>query len=194
VRTVHRRVRGTDPVTGLHYSAEDPETQVWVHTVEVHSFLAAHRAFGGGDPLTRDEEDRYFAENVPVAALLGCPPERVPASVAEVRAYFASVRPFLRMSDAARDAITFVTSPPLTAELAPYWVALRVLSRAAVGLVPADLRELAGLGAHPVATAVNRVQVQAIARVLGLPGGREVLRHALGERVTTVAAQARAAA
>jgi uncharacterized protein (DUF2236 family) len=111
VRRVHRRVRGTDPVTGRPYSAEDPGTQVWVHTVEVHSFLTAYRAYGGA--VSEEEADRFFAENVRVAALLGTPPELVPASAAEVRAYFARVRPQLCVSDAARDAIDFILHPPL---------------------------------------------------------------------------------
>src|SRR4051794_25927471 len=126
VRAVHRRVRGIDPVTGQAYSADDPETQAWIHTVEVHSFLAAHRVYGG-DPLTPAEEDRYFAENVVVAQLLGTPADQVPSSVEQVRGFFAAARPQLCVSEAARTAISFVHSPPLTAELAPYWVPFRVL-------------------------------------------------------------------
>src|SRR3954463_1721241 len=34
VRRLHARVRGIDPVTGCPYSADDPETQVWVHSVD----------------------------------------------------------------------------------------------------------------------------------------------------------------
>src|SRR5947209_16590540 len=35
VQAIHKRVRGTDPVTGKTYSAEDPDLLVWVHAVEV---------------------------------------------------------------------------------------------------------------------------------------------------------------
>src|SRR5215469_14438910 len=45
VQAVHKRVRGTDPVTGKTYSAEDPDLLVWVHAVEVHSFLMAYRRY-----------------------------------------------------------------------------------------------------------------------------------------------------
>ena len=190
VRAVHRRVTGIDPVTGAPYSADDPDTQVWIHTVEVHSFLAAHRAYGG-DRLTRAEEDRYFAENVAVAELLGTPRERVPASVAEVRDYSASVRPRLCVSDAARDAITFVAAPMPTRELAPYWPALRILGRAAVALVPGDLRRLAGIEGHATVDLAAHAQVQVLARVLALPGARELLGRALGERTRQVALAAR---
>src|SRR4051812_17430277 len=67
VRHMHSRVRGIDRVTGRPYSADDPETQVWVPSVEWHSFLAAHRAFGRA--LRPEEEGRYFAEGVRIAAL-----------------------------------------------------------------------------------------------------------------------------
>ncbi|MEA2295763.1 MAG: hypothetical protein QOE86_3402 [Solirubrobacteraceae bacterium] len=190
VRAVHRRVRGVDPVTGAAYSADDPETQVWIHTVEIHSFLAAHRVYGG-DRLTAAEEDRYFAENVAVAELLGTPGDRVPATVEEVRAYFAAVRPRLCVSDAARDAISFVVAPPLNAQLAPYWPALRVLGRAAVALVPSDLRRLAGIDGSAAVDTIAYLQVHAMARLLTLPGARDLLGHALGARTREVALAAR---
>jgi uncharacterized protein (DUF2236 family) len=194
VRRVHRRVQGVDPVTGRPYSAEDPETQAWIHTVEVHSFLAAHRVYGHGPRLTRAEQDRYFAENVRVATLLGTPEAAVPASVDEVRAFFARMRPGLCVSDAARDAITFVAEPPLTPDLAPYWVPLRILGRAAVALVPRDLRRLAGLDAGLPGNAAAYAQVQAISRVLTLPVARDLLTLVLGERTREVAVAGRAAA
>src|SRR5436305_4440604 len=43
VQAVHKRVNGTDPVTGKTYSAEDPDLMVCVHAAEVHSFLSAYR-------------------------------------------------------------------------------------------------------------------------------------------------------
>ena len=53
VRGVHKHVHGTDPVTGRRYSASDPATMVWVHCVEVHSFLAAYRAYALPDQPCR---------------------------------------------------------------------------------------------------------------------------------------------
>src|SRR5947209_1415005 len=143
VQRRHATVHGTDPVTRRPYSAGDPDTQVWVHTTEWHSFLAAYRVFGGG--LTRADEDRYIAEGTIIGSLLGTPPDRIPASVDDARAYFASVRPELRMSDWAHDAIRFVIEPPITRELLPFQVPLRLMANAAVALVPGDLRRLAGI-------------------------------------------------
>ena len=148
MRKVHSKVRGTDPVTGLPYSADDPETQVWVHAVEWHSFLAAYRTYAGG--LSDEDQDRYLSEGVRIAALLGTPEEMVPASRAEYREYFESVRPRLCMSESARDAIDFVLHPPLTPRPAGAAGAAADHSAAALATVPRHLRQLAGID-RPVA-------------------------------------------
>ena len=111
VRGVHRHVHGTDPVTGRRYSASDPATMVWVHCVEVHSFLAAYRAYAR--PISRADQDRYLAEQVEAAVLLGTPRHRVPDSVRAYRDYFASVRGELCTSPEAEAAIGFVRRPSL---------------------------------------------------------------------------------
>jgi uncharacterized protein (DUF2236 family) len=189
VKRVHRRVHGTDPVTGRPYSAEDPDTQLWVHCVEWHSFLAAYRAYAGR--LTLAEQDRYLAEGARIAALLGVPEDSVPASVAQQRAYFAAVRPELRMSEYARDAIRFVLEPPLTRELLPYQVPLRVASSAALALVPRDLRELAGIDRHPVRDALALAAVRPAAAVLAAPILRDALAPIVGRDAHEVGRAAR---
>lgn len=181
VKRMHRKVRGTDPVTGRPYSADDPETQVWVHSVEWHSFLAAHRVFG--PPLRPDEEDRYIAEGVPIAALVGTPPELVPASVAEMREYFASVRPELRMSPSAKQAIDFVVRPPLTRELLPYQAPLRVYSNAALALVPHDLRRLAGIDRPRALDAAAIAAARPWLAALRVPALRDVGSRVVGSEV-----------
>jgi uncharacterized protein (DUF2236 family) len=185
VRRMHRRVRGVDPVTGREYSADDPDTQVWVHSVEMHSFLAAYRVYGGS--LTDEEVDRFFAENVCVAELVGTPAEMVPASLAEMREYFASVRPELHMSDPARDAIHFVLHPPLgTRELLPYQLPLRALASGALALVPRDLRQLAGIDRSPALDAAAVATTRPLITALGLPGLREVYATVVGRETTEI--------
>jgi uncharacterized protein (DUF2236 family) len=144
VRKVHERVRGIDTVTGKPYSADDPDTQLWVHCVEWHSFLAAHRALSR-EPLSDAEQDQYIGEGARVAALLGVPPAIVPTNRAEMRAYFARVRPTLCLTEAAREAIEFVLSPPLRLRTLAYQAPMRLNARAAAALMPAYLRRLAGI-------------------------------------------------
>jgi uncharacterized protein (DUF2236 family) len=79
VRRVHGHIHGTDPVTGARYSAEDVDTLLWVHCVEVHSFLVAVRAYGGMR-LDEDEQDRYLAESARAAELVGIPADRALAA------------------------------------------------------------------------------------------------------------------
>jgi uncharacterized protein (DUF2236 family) len=179
VRRIHEHVRGTDPVTGLPYSAGDADLQVWVHTVEMHSFLAAYRAYAG--PLTPEEADTYFAESLRVASLLGTPAERFPGSVEEVREYFAAVRPQLRVSDAAREAISFVLNPPLlNRELLHVQLPLRAVSSAALALVPRDLRRLAGIDRSPAIDAAAIAATRPLVAALRLPLGRDAYIAVIG--------------
>ena len=47
VKRLHQRVEGVDPVTRRPVLGPRPDTLLWVHCVEVHSFLAGYRAYGG---------------------------------------------------------------------------------------------------------------------------------------------------
>lgn len=192
VRRVHRYVHGTDPVTGQRYSAFDPDTMVWVHCVEVHSFLAAYRAYGR--PLSRADRDSYLAEQVDAAELLGVPRARVPASVDAYRDYFAEVRPQLCTSPDAAAAIAFVRRPSLP-DLAPaqrivLQPAFRSMGDAAAALVPTSLRPLAGLPARgprdlPSAVAVTAASnAVAVASQIPLLGRvvQEPIARTLGTR------------
>jgi uncharacterized protein (DUF2236 family) len=189
VRRVHRKIRGIDPVTGRAYSADDPETQLWVHCVEWHSFLAAYRAYGGR--LTAEEQDRYHAEGARVAPLVGLPEAMVPRTVAEQRDYFASVRPQLVASVEARQAIDFVLRPPLTRDLLPLQIPIRLVARAALAIVPRDLRRLARVDQPRALDAVTVAAVRPAAALLTLPLLREAPSLVLGRKTRAVALAAR---
>ena len=64
VRSVHRRVRGTDEL-GRPYAADDPHLLRWVHVAEIWSFLNAFQAYAsdtlsavGGRPVRRADQPR----------------------------------------------------------------------------------------------------------------------------------------
>lgn len=143
VERLHSRVKGVDPITGSHYSAADVETKLWVHCVEVHSFLAAYRAYGGR--LSETEQDAYLSEQVRAAELMGLPRELVPASRAGFRDFFEHMRTGLCVSRASRDAIELVVDPPRTRELLPHQVSLRMMACAAVAITPRYMRRMAGI-------------------------------------------------
>jgi uncharacterized protein (DUF2236 family) len=137
VRKIHERVRGTDPVTGLPYQASDPALLIWVHAALVDSGLAAADRYGS--PLSDADKDRYVAEMTAVAEIIGVPPASfadggAPASVAELDAYFAAVRPALATSKSTADTATYLLGmADVEPDLADVWT---VLSAAAVATLP----------------------------------------------------------
>jgi uncharacterized protein (DUF2236 family) len=84
-----------------------------VHCGEIDSFLTIGRR--AGVPVSAADADRYVAEQVTAAELIGIPRELVPASVAELAGYFERMRPALRVTTAAREAARFLFLPPMPA-------------------------------------------------------------------------------
>jgi uncharacterized protein (DUF2236 family) len=169
VRAVHEHVRGTDPVTGLAYRASDPDLLRWVHVTEVWGFLDAVRRAGAG--LSDDEADRFLAEQVRAAELLGA--TDVPASRAEVADYFSAVRPELRASTTSRRAALRLLAPPiptrveLTTPARPAWTAIATLGFA---LQPRWARRMHGLPGLPTTDLAAGLVVRGLrAGVLALP-------------------------
>ena len=150
VREVHARLGGLDPRSGRVFRVDDPDLLTWVHVAEVESFATTVQRCGGG--LSDDDVDRYYAEQTRAAALLGLDPADVPASRADVAAYYADVRPELHPTPFAREVLRFVLAPPMPAlaqaatPARPAWLGLAAL---AVGLLPAWARRLYGLPGLP---------------------------------------------
>jgi uncharacterized protein (DUF2236 family) len=143
VRGVHDHVRGVDAVTGRPYAAGDPALLLWVHAALVQSSLAAGQAFG--TPLSADDSDRHVAEMMVAAELVGVPRPLIPASIAELDRYVASVQPELRCTPAARESMAYLLDPPgLDQELAGFWQDVR---DGAIAVLPEWAREMYGYGA-----------------------------------------------
>jgi uncharacterized protein (DUF2236 family) len=132
VRAVHR-----------HLGITDVEQLAWVHACEVDSFLVAARY--AGVRLSADDADRYLDEQVQAAVLVGVPDELAPRSTAKLDAYFAAMRPRLRLTAEARAAARVVIAPPLPVPrrwALPARAGWTTLSSLAVGLLPAWARRL----------------------------------------------------
>jgi uncharacterized protein (DUF2236 family) len=106
---------------------------------------------------------------VPIAELIGLPGEMVPASIAQMREYFASMDSRLRVSPDSRAAIDFVLNPPLTRELLLHQVPIRMFSRAAVALMPGHIRTLAGLEGSRVMDAASIAALRPIMAAIAIP-------------------------
>ncbi|WP_369139944.1 oxygenase MpaB family protein [Modestobacter versicolor] len=124
VRGLHRDKSAVEETTGRRYNVDDADLLLWVHNCEVDSLLSTARR--AGVPLTDAEADRYVAEQVTAAVLIGAEESEVPRSVAELAAYFDGVRSRLAVTPAARAASRFVLLPPM-----PGWVQLLTPARPA---------------------------------------------------------------
>jgi uncharacterized protein (DUF2236 family) len=169
VRKVHTRVRGTDPETGLPYSAEDPDLLLWVHAGLVDSIVTAVQRYGR--PLGDTDADAYVKQMVRFAEIVGVPAGSVPATVAALREYIESVE-LRRATAAAKEAIGIVLDPPgLEPDMRDLW---HDLGQVAIGTLPAWAREMYGFAA-PQAERLEREPVRQLLGALdlafeGLPG------------------------
>jgi len=145
VRRVHRRLTAVDPDSGEVYPVDDPGLLLWVHCCEVDSFLYAARR--GGLRLSDADADRYVAEQVRQARLIGLTPESVavPRTTAELAAYFTDIRPRLRATKPAYEGLRLVSVPPMrwwvrwATPAAPSWGALVAMG---FGLLPGWAKQL----------------------------------------------------
>ena len=120
---IHSKAVGTDPVTGIRYDANDPESQLWIHLTAWHSILDAYEKYGPGK-LSPDEENRYWAECALAAELQTCDPAAVPRTREGIRQYFDEMRPQLLGSDIAKKAMNHllraeVMLPPMPPPMRP---------------------------------------------------------------------------
>ena len=162
VRGIHRPLHGVEPESGTAYRVDDPELLRWVHCCLVDSFLTTYRRAGG--PLTDAEADRYVAEQVRAAELVGIDADSVPSSVRELASYFALMRPELRATKEARRAAAFVLMPPMPsrslAVAKPAWAGV---AGTAFALMPRWARRMYGLPlAAPTADLGATLAVRAI--------------------------------
>ncbi|MGY1641303.1 oxygenase MpaB family protein [Geodermatophilus sp. SYSU D00703] len=159
VRGIHRRLGGD--VDGRAYRVDDPDLLLWVHCCEVDSLLDVARRAG---VVTGDvDADRYVAEQVTAAVLVGCTEDDVPRTAAGLAGYFADVRPVLALTPAARDAMRLVLAPPMPpwvrflTPARPAWGSLASLAVATLPQWARRMYSLPGLGVtDPAATAALR--------------------------------------
>lgn len=163
LRAIHRRIRGVDPLTGVEHRADEPELLAWVHATAIHSFLTAYRRYGGR--LSDIDADRYIAECVRIAELVGLEASSVPASLGDLRDYLHTMQPRLAVTSAARKGMeTMLFFPPVPYALRPVWP---TVSAAIIALLPRHVRALYGLPWHPFADPPTRLVGYGLSRIIG---------------------------
>lgn len=148
VRDVHERVGGTLP-DGMPYRADDPQLLAWVHVTEMWSFLAAWQRYG--KPLSRPDQDAYFAQTARIAEALGAEP--IPRSRDDAEELITALRPQLFADARTREVAQFVLdqrAPNLA--VAP---AQAAIFAAAIDLLPDWARAMHGFKRPPAAPLVR---------------------------------------
>ncbi len=138
VNRMHQRVEGVTP-HGEAFSASDPELLTWVQATAAFGFLEAYAAYVS--PLSNDEKNCYYAESQTAAELYGCIDP--PSSLAEQQQLFADMTPRLEASDIIVEFQTMMKKA--AAFPGPAQLAQHSLVRAAVDLVPDEIRAAIGL-------------------------------------------------
>jgi uncharacterized protein (DUF2236 family) len=178
VRRVHSRIHGVDPVTGRTYAANDPDLLLWIHAVELESFILVYRTFAGR--LSDEDADRYVVEMARVAELVELPADLAPRSYGEVREYLRSVRPTLQATPAAFDGLRVVLFPPMPPQYRPLWV---VPTTAAISILPGYARRMYRLPWVPGAGLPVRAALYPLSRALNLMTRTPPIVRAAHERV-----------
>ncbi|HEY7005396.1 MAG TPA: oxygenase MpaB family protein [Sphingomicrobium sp.] len=139
VRSIHEQVSGRLP-DGSEYRATDPWLLAWVHIAGAVNFLDGWRRYA--EPaMSRDDQDRYFAESGEVARLLDADP--VPQTRAAAERLIREFRPELQADGRTRTFRDLVLEAPVRS-LAEAPVQ-SLLMNAAIDLLPDFARDMHGL-------------------------------------------------
>jgi uncharacterized protein (DUF2236 family) len=162
VRAMHRRVSGRIPervgpyAAGTEYRADDPGLLLWVLFSLVDSALVFYRKYVGA--LSREQEERFWADYRVVGRLFGLKPRDMPKTLAELDAYRERMLSGdeLHVNEWARRRARQIVLEPPVPTLA--WPALQSVNFVTVSLLPEEIRRQYGFNS-PAPFALERALV-----------------------------------
>jgi uncharacterized protein (DUF2236 family) len=170
VRHLHSRLSGLNMDTGEVFPVDAPENLLWVHMGEVDSYLdVASRA---GVSLTRADADAFVNEQRRAGAVVGLVPADIPASVAEMKDYYAEMRQKIYACREAKEGLLRLFNPTVPRQWLPLKLAAPGLATLVVATLPRWARRMYGLPATPLE------DVWATAWLKGLYQGTRVVPEA----------------
>ncbi|MDL4771299.1 MULTISPECIES: oxygenase MpaB family protein [Thermomonosporaceae] len=164
VRRLHSKLTGLDLRTGETFPVDDPENLLWVHLGEVDSYLDVARRAGVG--LSAADADAFVDEQRRAAAVVGLDPADVPASVAELKDYYAGMRPRIWACDEARDGLRRMFSPDVPNRLLPLKLAAPGLGMLVVSTLPRWARRMYGLPGLPTSDLAATLALKGLHRTV----------------------------
>jgi uncharacterized protein (DUF2236 family) len=148
VRNLHSRLSGLNLDTGEVFAVDAPENLLWVHMGEVDSYLDV--ALRAGVPLTRADADAFVDEQRRAGAVVGLDPAAVPASVAEMRDYYADMRHKIYACREAKEGLRRLFNPAVPRQWLPLKLAAPGIATLVVATLPRWARRMYGLPATPL--------------------------------------------
>ncbi|AXQ30094.1 DUF2236 domain-containing protein [Solimonas sp. K1W22B-7] len=165
---VHAKASGTEPISLQPYSANAPESQLWIHITGWQSNLLCYERYGPGK-LSAAEEQCYWEECRIAAELQTCDPADVPRSRAEVREYYAAMRPRLCVSDRSRTLIRYFLNSQRSIAGTGLWAGSHLMSTATIATIPRWMRQLGGFDQPAWLDAAVVPAARAAVKIAGQP-------------------------
>ncbi|MCW2948518.1 MAG: hypothetical protein JWR24_5235 [Actinoallomurus sp.] len=148
IRTLHSKLTGLNMDTGVTFPVDAPENLLWVHMGEVDSYLdVARRA---GVPLTPGDADAFVDEQRRAGEVVGLDPADIPASVAEMKAYYAEMRTRIYACGEAKEGLRRLFNPAVPRQLLPLKLAAPGIATLVIATLPRWARRMYGLPATPL--------------------------------------------
>jgi uncharacterized protein (DUF2236 family) len=147
IRKIHASLTGVDP-DGTVFRLDEPEQLLWVHCGEIGSYadIAARSGMG----ICRHDLDRFVDEQRAAAAVVGLDPADVPASMAELDAYYEKMRPQLYACEEAKKALRMSFNPAVPRALLPLKAVAPPLNTLAFSTLPRWARRMYGVWDTPL--------------------------------------------
>lgn len=153
VTNMHARVGGTTP-SGEPYRALDPQLLDWVAATAAYGFLNAYDRFVA--PLSEADKLRYYQEGAVIGRLYGA--SETPASTDEFMAMLNSLAPRFEAHPIVEEFLGIIQSGRAAPSVPKFLH--RALARAAVSLLPPDVRDTLQLGALYDLTVLDRTALK----------------------------------
>ena len=174
VRKIHASLTGVD-ADGSVIRLDEPELLLWVHCGEISSY--ANIASRCGMRLSPGELDEFVDEQRRSAAVVGLDPDGVPASLAELDAYYERMRPQIYACAEAKRALARSFVPDIPWPFTGLKLVVPPLNSLGFSTLPRWARRMYGAPGSPVtdlsATVTLRAMHQAVTRIppqlLGMP-------------------------
>jgi uncharacterized protein (DUF2236 family) len=161
VRKLHASLTGVDP-DGTAFRIDEPEQLRWVHCAEIGSYVDIARR--SGMRLCVHDLDRFVDEQRRSASVVGLDPADVPASVAELEAYFDNMRPKLHACAEAKQALRLSFNPAVPRSMLALKLIAPTANTLAFASLPRWARRMYGAPASPLTDLATTATLTALQR------------------------------